>query len=134
MTKLDKRWADRIEQLVNNEVDKLGVSGPYTDQMFYDLAMDTTTAIALEMQDFYDESIIKLGSSLRIDSLKKDQVIKELMEGLEKIIKYNFRGNGPSGCDNHCINHPCGPCMDLPSEKWIAKKLLTKHKAYRGEG
>ncbi len=25
--------------------------------------------------------------------------------------KYNWIGNGPDGCDNHCIPHPCGPCI-----------------------
>lgn len=26
--------------------------------------------------------------------------------------KYNWKGDGtPGGCDNHCIPHPCGPCI-----------------------
>ena len=54
----------------------------------------------------------------------------KLAEALEQITKYNFRGNGPSGCDSHCINHPCGPCMGLPNEKWVAKQAL---KEYKGE-
>lgn len=24
--------------------------------------------------------------------------------------KYNWVGDGPGGCDNHCIPHPCGKC------------------------
>lgn len=30
---------------------------------------------------------------------------------MKKWTDYNWRGDGPSGCDSHCIPHPCGPCM-----------------------
>ena len=25
--------------------------------------------------------------------------------------KYNWKGSGPSGCDSHCVSHPCGVCI-----------------------
>lgn len=49
-----------------------------------------------------------------------------LKAALEKIVKYKFRGRGPGGCDNHCIEYPCGPCNELPSEKIIARKALEE--------
>lgn len=24
---------------------------------------------------------------------------------------FNWVSTGPGGCDSHCIEHPCGPCM-----------------------
>lgn len=46
---------------------------------------------------------------------------------LNIIENYNWRSNGPSGCDSHCVSHPCGKCFtDLPDEKAIAKKALKE--------
>lgn len=28
-----------------------------------------------------------------------------------KAQRYNWTSNSPAGCDNHCIEHPCGPCI-----------------------
>lgn len=25
--------------------------------------------------------------------------------------RYNWTSTGPGGCDAHCIEHPCGPCI-----------------------
>ena len=25
--------------------------------------------------------------------------------------RYNWHSTGPGGCDDHCIEHPCGPCI-----------------------
>lgn len=25
--------------------------------------------------------------------------------------KFNWESTGPDGCDDHCIEHPCGPCI-----------------------
>lgn len=27
-----------------------------------------------------------------------------------KARRYHWNSTGPSGCDDHCIDHPCGPC------------------------
>lgn len=28
----------------------------------------------------------------------------------EERAKYNWKMEGPGGCDSHCIEHPCGEC------------------------
>ncbi len=57
------------------------------------------------------------------------EAYQEMVRALSKIYKYHWRGTGPSGCDNHCIPHPCGPCATgLPNPKAVAKKALTKWK------
>jgi len=46
---------------------------------------------------------------------------------LKQISEYNWTSSGPSGCDNHCIPHPCGRCFtDLHNEKAVAKKALKE--------
>lgn len=50
------------------------------------------------------------------------------IKALEDIRKYKFRSPGPGGCDSHCIEHPCGPCAELPNEKWVASKALEEIK------
>ncbi len=37
--------------------------------------------------------------------------------------RYNWKSNGPGGCDDHNIEHPCGPCITGKSKP---EKHLTK--------
>lgn len=59
------------------------------------------------------------------DSTKElEKKLKITTEALKKIATYYFRGYGPGGCDTHNVPHPCGPCRDQYSEKYVAKKAL----------
>jgi hypothetical protein len=85
-----------------------------------------------------EKSIEELGTIVRYNPVKAAKDWHELqtkylivkasldvaLNALEKIERYNFRGDGPSGCDSHCVNHPCGLCLDLVSEKRVAKEAL----------
>lgn len=45
--------------------------------------------------------------------------------------KYNWKGTGPGGCDNHCIPHPCGPCITGKHSKMHYERDLYKSAAYK---
>lgn len=46
---LPKKIKDKIYSIVNIEVDKIGLSGPYTDQVFFEFAVDTCENTATEL-------------------------------------------------------------------------------------
>jgi hypothetical protein len=51
-------------------------------------------------------------------------------DALKNIITFNWSGSGPSGCDNHCIDHPCGLCrFDISSLNGYINKVLRKHRS-----
>lgn len=50
------------------------------------------------------------------------------------MIAYNWISTGPGGCDNHCVEHPCGKCAtDCHSEEHHAQKIAAKDACKRGE-
>lgn len=40
---------------------------------------------------------------------------------------YNWKSTGPGGCDTHCIEHPCGPCITgkHKSNDWV--RVFSRH-------
>ncbi len=45
----------------------------------------------------------------------------------QSMSQYNWKGDGtPGGCDNHCIPHPCGPCITGQTQTSYLKTLEAK--------
>lgn len=51
-------------------------------------------------------------------------------------MKYNWKSTGPGGCDSHCIEHPCGPCITGKNKPPESKLFVIKlrHKLGIGAG
>ena len=39
------------------------------------------------------------------------EVVKSWFKRRKREASYNWDCVGPGGCDTHCIEHPCGPCI-----------------------
>ena len=67
---------------------------------------------------------LQIGANTTHDLLMP--LLESLIRDVEDCTEYNWKNDGPSGCDTHCINHPCGPCMtDCFSERQFLRKILT---------
>ena len=103
----------------------------------YEWCQKDNTEWALEAAKWKNE--FKAMNRLReMDIELLNKVYKEadlLAEALENLFKYKWEGNGPSGCDAHGIDHPCGPCRfetTYGRGGYIAK-ALTRYRKFRGE-
>lgn len=46
---------------------------------------------------------------------------------------YNWKSTGPGGCDTHCIEHPCGPCITGYNSETSWERASTKKLAQEAE-
>lgn len=79
-------------------------------RLLSDLPQDAV-AVSYEKKDFMSSETVRATIELPGNVKIQLYIDRPTSEAAMDAMKYNWKSVGPGGCDTHCIEHPCGPCI-----------------------